>query len=51
MGTMRKGQQELGIIPKGEPDDQLVTLQELAAEAHTLTKKSEASPADEPLQK
>ena len=44
-----RAEQELGIIPKGEPDDQLVTLQELAAEAHAL-EDSEASPADEPLQ-
>ena len=44
-----RAEQELGIIPKGEPDDQLVTLQELAAEAQAL-EESEAAPADEPLQ-
>ena len=44
-----RAEQELGIIPKVEPDDPFVTLQELAAEAHAL-EESEAAPADEPLQ-
>jgi Protein of unknown function (DUF2934) len=44
-----RAEQELGIIPKAEPDDPLVTLQELAAEAQAL-EESEAAPADEPLQ-
>ena len=44
-----RAEQEFGIIPKVEADDPLVTLQELAAEAHAL-EESEASPADEPLQ-
>ena len=44
-----RAEQELGIIPKVEADDPMVTLQELAAEAHAL-EESEASPAYEPLQ-
>ena len=44
-----RAEQELGIIPKGAPDDPIVTLQELAAEAQAL-EESEAAPAVEPLQ-
>ena len=44
-----RAEQEFGIIPKVEADDPLVTLQELAAEAHAL-EESEAAPADGPLQ-
>jgi hypothetical protein len=43
-----RAEQELGVIPKVEADDPLVTLQELAAEAQAL-EESEAAPADEPL--
>ena len=38
-----RAEQELGMIPKVEADDPMVTLQELAAEAHALD-ESEASP-------
>jgi hypothetical protein len=44
-----RAEQEFGVIPKVEADDPLVTLQELAAEAHAL-EESEAAPADEALQ-
>jgi hypothetical protein len=44
-----RAEQEFGIIPKGEHDDPLVTIQELAAEAQAL-EESEAAPADEALQ-
>ena len=44
-----RAEQEFGLIPKVEADDPMVTLQELAAGAHSL-EQSEASPADEPLQ-
>lgn len=44
-----RAEQEFGIIPKLESDDELVTLQELAAEAQAL-EESEAAPADGPLQ-
>jgi hypothetical protein len=42
-------EQEFGIVPRAEPGDPLVTLQELAAEAQAL-EESEAAPADQPLQ-
>ena len=41
----QRAEQEFGIIPKGEPDDPLVTAQELAAESRAL-EESEAAPAD-----
>ena len=44
-----RAEQEFGLIPMVEADDPMVTLQEVAAEAHAL-EESEASPADEPLQ-
>ena len=42
-----RAEQEFGIVPRVEPDDSLVTLQELAAEAGALG-GSEAAPADGP---
>ena len=44
-----RAEQEFGIIPKVEAAYPMVTLQELAVEAHALD-ESEASPGDEPLQ-
>ena len=44
-----RAEQEFGIVPRAEPGDPLVTLQELAVEARAL-EESEAAPADEPLQ-
>ena len=44
-----RAEQEFGIVPRAEPGDPLVTLQELAAEARAL-EESEVTPADEALQ-
>ena len=44
-----RAEQEFGIVPRAEPGDPLVTLQELAAEARAL-QQFEVTPADEALQ-
>ena len=44
-----RAEQEFGIVPKVQADDPLVTLQELAAEAHAL-EESESAPNEGPLQ-
>ena len=44
-----RAEQEFGIVPKVQADDPLITLQELATEAHAL-EESESAPSEGPLQ-